>query len=77
MEHVIQSTGATLGFGAVTEIKRFEPQGIAFAGPLPDEIQNYTTYMATPLGEATPELTNFIAFLGNEGKSLLAANGVA
>jgi molybdate transport system substrate-binding protein len=76
MEHVLQSTGVTIGFGATTEIRRFGAQGLVFVGPLPDDIQNYTTYLATPLGEATPELTGFIAFLGDNSKTLLAANGV-
>jgi molybdate transport system substrate-binding protein len=76
MEHVLQSTGATIGFGATTEIRRFGPQGLVFVGPLPDDIQNYTTYMATPLGDATSELAEFIHFLGNGGKAILAANGV-
>lgn len=76
MEHVLQSTGATIGFGATTEIRRFGPQGLVFVGPLPDDIQNYTTYLATPLGDTTPELAEFIRFLGGKGKAILAANGV-
>ena len=44
MEHVIKGTGNEIGFGAITEIRLYEPKGLAYVGPLPDEVQNYTTY---------------------------------
>ena len=43
MEHVIKGKGNEIAFGAITEIKAFEPKGLRFVGPLPAEIQNYTT----------------------------------
>lgn len=46
MEHVIKSKGNEIGFGAITEIKMYEPKGLKLVGPLPAEVQNYTSYQA-------------------------------
>ena len=44
--HIIKGSGNEIGFGAITEIKLFEPKGLQFAGPLPSNVQNYTSYDA-------------------------------
>jgi molybdate transport system substrate-binding protein len=46
LEHVIAGKGNEIGFGPITEIKSFEPKGAALVAPLPQEVQNYTTYVA-------------------------------
>ncbi|MEW6334387.1 MAG: substrate-binding domain-containing protein [Thermodesulfobacteriota bacterium] len=46
LEHVIKGKGREIGFGAITEIKLYEAKGLTFVGPLPAEIQNYTSYDA-------------------------------
>ena len=46
MEHVIKGKGNEIGFGPITEIKPHEATGLKFVGPLPAEVQNYTTYDA-------------------------------
>jgi molybdate transport system substrate-binding protein len=46
MEHVIHGKGNEIGFGAITEIKLYTSKGLHFVGPLPAEVQNYTTYDA-------------------------------
>jgi molybdate transport system substrate-binding protein len=46
MEHVIKGKGNEIGFGAITEIKMYEPKGLKMIGPLPADIQNYTSYEA-------------------------------
>jgi len=46
MEHVINGKGNEIGFGAITEIKLYTSKGLKFVGPLPAEVQNYTTYDA-------------------------------
>lgn len=46
LEHVIKGKGNEIGFGAITEIKLYEAKGLKFVGPLPAEIQNYTSYDA-------------------------------
>ena len=56
MEHVIKGKGREIGFGAMTEIRLYEPKGVRLAGPLPAEVQNYTTYEAALMtGAASPE----------------------
>jgi len=46
LEHVIKGKGNEIGFGAITEIKMYEAKGLTFVGPLPADIQNYTSYDA-------------------------------
>ena len=46
MEHVINGKDYEIGFGAITEIKRYASKGLKFVGPLPAEVQNYTSYDA-------------------------------
>ncbi len=62
-EHVIAGKGNEIGFGPITEIKSFEPKGAVLVGALPDEIQNYTTYVAVvSTRAAAPDLAR--AFIG-------------
>ena len=53
MEHVIKGTGNEIGFGAITEIRSFEPKGARLVGPLPASVQNYTSYEAALMTNAT------------------------
>jgi molybdate transport system substrate-binding protein len=79
MEHVIHGKGNEIGFGAITEIKLFEPKGLKLVGPLPAEVQNYTTYGAALMtGAPSPQAAKaFLAFLGSaEAKQAFAAAGV-
>ncbi|MBV8823960.1 MAG: substrate-binding domain-containing protein [Hyphomicrobiales bacterium] len=79
MEHLIHGKGNEIGFGAITEIKLFEPKGLKLVGPLPGEVQNYTTYAASLMtGAPSPQAAKaFIAFLGSaEAKHSFAAGGV-
>ena len=46
MEHVIKGKGNEIGFGPITEIKQFEAKGLKLVGPLPADVQNYTSYEA-------------------------------
>jgi molybdate transport system substrate-binding protein len=46
LEHVLRGTGREVGIGAITEIREYEPKGLTFVGPLPGELQNYTSYVA-------------------------------
>jgi molybdate transport system substrate-binding protein len=79
MEHLIHGKGNEIGFGAITEIKLFEPKGLKLVGPLPAEVQNYTTYAAALMTRApSPQAAKaFLAFLGSaEAKQAFAARGV-
>ena len=46
LEHVLRGHGQEIGIGAITEIRQFEPRGLRLVGPLPPDVQNYTTYAA-------------------------------
>jgi molybdate transport system substrate-binding protein len=53
MEHVIKGSGNQIGFGAITEIKMYVPKGLQLVGPLPADVQNYTSYEAAMMSGAT------------------------
>lgn len=44
--HIAKGSGYEIGFGAITEIKLLEEKGLQYIGPLPAEVQNYTSYLA-------------------------------
>jgi molybdate transport system substrate-binding protein len=79
MEHVLKGRGREIGFGPITEILLHREKGLKLVGPLPPEVQNYTSYAAVPLtAAANAELARvFVRYLGSpEGKALFAAAGV-
>lgn len=47
MEHLIKGKGHEFGFGAATEIVLYKDKGLRLIGPLPADVQNYTSYAAT------------------------------
>jgi molybdate transport system substrate-binding protein len=78
MEHVIKGKGNEIGFGAITEIKLFESHGLKLVGPLPADVQNYTSYAAAPLtGAAAAEATAFLTYLATpEAKQAFVSAGI-
>lgn len=79
MEHVIHGKGQEIGFGAITEILLYQGKGLKLVGPVPAEVQNYTSYTAAPLASSTQQALaqQFVAFLsGPVGKPLFVAAGV-
>jgi molybdate transport system substrate-binding protein len=67
MKHVIKGKGKEIGFGAITEIKLYEAKGsLKLVGPLPADVQNYTSYGAALMSNApSPDAAKaFMAFLG-------------
>ena len=52
LAHVVKGKGNEIGLGATTVIAEGESKGLKFVGPLPAEIQNYTTYGATVVAGA-------------------------
>jgi len=79
MEHVIKGKGHEIGFGAITEILLYQGKGLKFVGPVPAEVQNYTSYTAAPLasGKQQELAQRFVSFLsGPVGKPLFVAAGV-
>lgn len=55
IEHVLRGTGRDLAFGAVTEMRAFEPRGVKLAGALPRELDPCTDYHAAIMVGATNE----------------------
>jgi len=79
MEHVIKGSGREVGFGAMTEILLYRGKGLKLVGPVPAEVQNYTSYTAAPLASGRQQTLarHFVAFLsGPVGKPLFVAAGV-
>ena len=79
MEHVIKGSGREIGFGAITEILLYTTKGLKFIGPVPAEVQNYTSYTAAPLASSLQQALarQFMIFLaGPVGKPLFVAAGV-
>lgn len=78
LEHVIRGTGREVGIGAITEIKAYESKGLTFVGPLPAELQNYTSYVAGVVTAArAPERgAAFIRFVTSPAaKTVFSATG--
>jgi molybdate transport system substrate-binding protein len=79
LEHVIKGKGSEIGFAAMTEILLYTSKGLKLVGPLPADIQNYTSYTAAPLasGQQQALAQQFVSFLsGPVGKPLFVAAGV-
>ena len=79
LEHVIGGRGSEIGFGAITEIRMFEPKGVKFVGPLPAQVQNSTAYSAGVMTDApsVDVAREFIRYLGKpEARAALAAAGI-
>jgi molybdate transport system substrate-binding protein len=55
LNHVSNAQGNVIGLAATTVIKESESKGLKFVGPLPADIQNYTTYDATVTAESAAE----------------------
>ncbi len=79
MEHVIKGSGNQIGFGAITEIKMYVPKGLQLVGPLPADVQNYTSYEAAVMngasaGDAARAVLKLLATPA--GKAAFVAAGV-
>ena len=79
MEHVFKGKGKEVGFGPITEILQWKDKGLRLVGPLPAEIQNYTSYTAVAMsaGANKKDAQAFVSFLGGPaGKPLFVAAGI-
>lgn len=78
MEHVLNGKGKEVGFGPMTEILLYKDKGLRLVGPLPAEVQNYTSYTAVPMtGMPNTEVARaFVRFLGGAGKPPFVAAGI-
>ena len=79
LEHVRRGNGREIGLGATTVIIESSNQGVQFAGPLPEPIQNYTAYAAATIavGGAKQAAQQFMRYLSSTAaRSLLSAAGI-
>jgi len=78
MEHLLKGNGREIGFGPISEILLHKDKGLRYIGPLPAEIQNYTSYTAALMsGGANKEVAQaLVRFLGGPGKPLFVAAGI-
>ena len=79
MHHLMEGKGREFGFGGITDILLYRDKGLLLVGPLPEEIQNYTSYTAALVtAGANPDAARaFLRYLASpEGRALFAANGI-
>ena len=79
LDHIGKGKGGEIGLGATTVILEGENKGLTFVGPLPQEIQNYTTYAAIVVaaGSASKAAREFVRFLtGPVAQKVFAAAGI-
>ena len=79
MEHTLKGQGKEVAFGAITEILLARERGLVFVGPLPAEVQNFTSYLASPMTAGTQKeaARALVAFLGGPvGKPMFVAAGI-
>jgi molybdate transport system substrate-binding protein len=79
MQHALKGSGREVAFGPITEILLEKEHGLIFVGPLPPDVQNYTSYTAVPMSgsprqDEAQALVEFLA--GPEGKALFVAAGI-
>src|SRR5258706_3034422 len=80
LDHISRGRRKAIGFGATTVIIESADQGVRFVGPLPGEIQNYTTYIAATAansgaGAAANELISYLS--SASAKFLFTGAGIA
>jgi molybdate transport system substrate-binding protein len=79
MHHLMKGTGREFGFGGVTDILMYRGKGLQLVGPLPAEVQNYTSYAAALITAATSPAAGreFIRYLGSpQGRALFVESGI-
>ncbi len=79
MQHLLKGKGREVGFGPITEILQFRDKGLRLVGPLPAEVQNYTSYTASPHAASVnaDAAAAFVRFLASPaGKAYFTAAGI-
>ena len=76
VDPLIHGTGKEIGFMPVAEILHFRDRGMELAGPLPAEVQHYTSYAAAPSSTSRVAL-EFVRFLGTPiAKNIFFSAGI-
>ncbi|MDH5341478.1 MAG: substrate-binding domain-containing protein [Betaproteobacteria bacterium] len=79
MKHALKGKGKEVAFGPITEILLEKDHGLILVGPLPPDVQNYTSYIAVPMSAGTQKdaAQALVKFLGGPaGKPLFVAAGI-
>ena len=79
MDHVLKGKGREIGFGPITEILQHRDRGLKLVGPLPAEVQNYTSYAAGIMDGASSRAAaqDFVRYLGTPAaKKVFVAAGI-
>lgn len=79
MAHVIKGSGIEIGLGPITEINQNVSKGLRFVGPLPGDVQNYTSYVAASMTGAhhSADSAKFLELLGTpEARKALLTAGI-
>jgi molybdate transport system substrate-binding protein len=80
MGHVLKGTGKEVSFGQLTEIRLYLDKGLRLVGPLPAEVQNYTSYAGAAMTTARPNADvarAFVRHLGSpDGHAMFAGAGI-
>lgn len=79
MKHTLKGKGKEVAFGPITEILLEKEHGLILVGPLPPDVQNYTSYIAVPMSAGTQKdaAQALVRFLGGPaGKPLFVAAGI-
>src|SRR5262249_325221 len=76
IEPLIHGKGKEIGFLPLVQILKYRGRGLQLVGPLPAEIQNYTSYAAAPVSGSEGGRT-FVRFLGtSEAKAIFVSVGI-
>ena len=76
-DHVANGQRIEIGFGATTVIIENAANGLRFVGPLPGEIQNYTTYTAALTANANEAARALLPYFATPAaKAIFAAAGI-
>ena len=77
LDHICRGSDRELGFGATTVIIANTASGVQFAGPLPDEMQNYTNYVAAVTERDNKDAAELVRYLASDrAKSILKSAGI-
>jgi molybdate transport system substrate-binding protein len=76
VEPLIRGKGKEIGFMPVAEILHFRDRGLQLVGPLPADIQHYTSYAAAPASKSNVAF-DFVRFLGTPvAKNIFVSAGI-
>lgn len=77
MRHMMSEVSSAIGFGAPTAISLYTGSQLRYVGPVPPELQSYTSYSIATTVAATPLAQAFLSFLsGGDARALLQKAGV-